>query len=112
MKKVSFHDEVRMDPYQEEWTKRFHTTKELIFGLLRAANIACDVRHVGGTAIRGMCSKPIVDVLVMVSPADLYRAVKTLADETLCLGECGRPEEHKIFSGFPDPLLSPAFSTN
>nr|DAR21909.1 MAG TPA: GrpB protein [Caudoviricetes sp.] len=88
--KSRFHDDVRIVPYQKEWVHRFHTAKELIIALLLTADIECDVRHVGGTAIPGMCSKPIVDVLVMVEERDLPRAVNKLSDEIFCLGECGR----------------------
>ena len=45
------------------------------------ANIECDVRHVGGTAIPGMCSKPIVDVLVTVDSEDMEIAPHALARE-------------------------------
>lgn len=64
--------------------------KERITALLLKADIMCDVRHVGGTAILGMCSKPIVDVLVTVDYADLEKPAVALAEEILCLGECGR----------------------
>ena len=90
MSRMSFHDEVRIIPYQEEWRKRFRQTKEIIIGILLAQNIECDVRHVGGTAVLGMCSKPIVDILVMVKAEDLLPAVRELSEEFLCLGECGR----------------------
>ena len=49
------------------------------------------MRHVGGTAIPGMCGKPTVDVLVLVEPEELETAKKRLATAFLCLGECGRP---------------------
>lgn len=67
----SFHDTVRVVPYQEEWAQRFQTIKERITELLMKANIECDVWHVGGTAIPGMCGKSIVDVLVTVDSEDM-----------------------------------------
>ena len=90
MSRMSFHDEVRIIPYQEEWRKRFRQIKEVIIGILLAQDIECDVRHVSGTAVPGMCSKPIVDILVMVKAEDLLPAVRGLSEEFLCLGECGR----------------------
>ena len=90
MSRMSFHDEVRIVPHQEEWRKRFRQTKEVIIGILLAQDIECDVRHVGGTAVPGMCSKPIVDILVMVKSEDLLPAVRGLSEDFLCLGECGR----------------------
>ena len=91
MSGMSFHDKVRIISYQEEWRRRFRQTKEVIIGILLAQDIECDVRHVGGTAVPGMCSKPIVDILVMVKAEDLLSAVRGLSEEFLCLGECGRP---------------------
>ena len=90
MSGMEFHQQVRIVPHQEEWRKRFRQTKEVIIGILLAQDIECDVRHVGGTAVPGMCSKPIVDILVMVKAEDLLPAVQTLSEEFLCLGECGR----------------------
>lgn len=87
----NFHDEVSIVPYQEEWAHRFHEIKEIIIARLLSADIECDVRHVGGTAIHGMCGKPIVDVLVLVAPDDLEKAARTLTETIQCLGECGRP---------------------
>ena len=63
------------------------------------ANIECDVRHVGGTAIPGMCSKPIVDVLVTVDSEDMEIAPHALAREFCCLGECGRPGRYFFSDG-------------
>lgn len=90
MSRMSFHDEVRIVPCQEEWRKRFRQTKEVIIGMLLAQNIECDVCHVGGTAVPGMYSKPIVDILVMVTADNLLPAARGLSKEFLCLGECGR----------------------
>ena len=36
---ISFHDQVRVVPYQEEWVQRFRTTKEMIIALLLTSNI-------------------------------------------------------------------------
>lgn len=39
MSRMSFHDEVRIVPHQEEWRKRFRQTKEVIIGILLAQGI-------------------------------------------------------------------------
>lgn len=95
----SFHDTVRVVPYQEEWAHRFQTMKERITELLMKANIECDVRHVGGTAIPGMCNKSIVDVLVTVDSEDMEIAPHALAHEMYCFGECGRPGRYFFSDG-------------
>lgn len=94
-----FHDEVRIVPYQEEWDQRFQEMKERITDILWDANIECDVRHVGSTSIHGMCSKPIVDILVMVDEEDMEIAPHALAHEMYCLGECGRPGRYFFSDG-------------
>lgn len=86
-------------PYQEEWAHRFHISKQEIIGILLSVDIECDVRHVGSTAIPGMISKPIVDVLVMVSPSDLENAMLALSEYMKCLGECGRPGRYFFSDG-------------
>lgn len=99
MKHFSFHDEVMIVPYREEWVHRFQAMKERIIEILLKANIVCDVRHVGGTAVPGMCSKPIVDMLVTVDREDLEKAALALAEEIRCLGECGRPGRYFFSEG-------------
>ena len=95
----SFHDEVWVVPYREEWVQRFQAMKARIIEILLKVNIVCDIRHVGGTAVPGMCSKPIVDMLVTVDREDLEKAVRTMADEIRCLGECGRPGRYFFSEG-------------
>lgn len=90
----SFHDEVRIVHYQAEWVQRFRAMKERIIILLMQADIECDVQHVGGTAVPGLCSKSIVDVLVTVAGENLTKAADALAREILCLGEYGRPRRY------------------
>ena len=99
MNHASFHDQVRIVPYRDAWVQRFRSTKEIVISILLTANIECCVYHVGGTAVSGMCSKPIVDVLVTVDPDDLESAVRTLAEHILCLGECGRPGRYFFSEG-------------
>lgn len=95
----SFHDEVRIVPYREEWKERFRVTKERITAILQEADIKCYVCHVGGTAVPGLCSKPIVDVLVTVDREDLHAAVNVMAACIRCLGECGRPGRYFFTDG-------------
>lgn len=95
----SLHDEVRIVPYREEWKHRYRITKERIIALLQAADIRCYIVHVGGTAVPGLCSKPIVDVLVTVDREDLEAAAKVMSASIRCLGECGRPGRYFFTDG-------------
>ena len=99
MNHASFHDQVRIVPYRDAWVQRFRSTKEMIISILLTANIECCVYHVGGTAVSGMCSKPIVDVLVTVDSEDMEIAPHALAREFCCLGECGRPGRYFFSDG-------------
>lgn len=93
------HQEVRIVPYQQEWAKRFYWLKQIIIGLLCSEAVECHVHHVGGTAIPGMPSKPIVDVLVIVDSVNLEKARDLLMQVTHYLGECGRPGRHFFSDG-------------
>lgn len=86
-----FHREVRIVPFQKEWATRFYWLKQLILGILCSEEIDSYIYHVGGTAIPGMCSKPIVDILVTVDRKNLLRAKDLLEQCFKSLGECGRP---------------------
>lgn len=92
---MSFHSEVTLSPWTPDWEKRFETEKAAIERAFKG--MPSEIRHTGSTSIRGMRSKPIVDVLITV-PDDrsLIDYEEALADSGyLSLGECGR--EDRVF---------------
>lgn len=67
-------DEVRLEPYSPEWKKEFKYVKQAI---MNYTNLSEDrIQHIGSTAIDGMPSKPIIDILIGVE--DLERVEQTL----------------------------------
>ena len=59
---MSIHDEVRLIPWQEEWEVSFQAEKDRISAALR--EYPANIYHVGSTSVKGMISKPIIDILV------------------------------------------------
>ena len=58
---------VVLQPWQESWPYEFHVAQQWIIAaaLVQEEELGLlDVRHVGGTSIKGMISKPIIDILV------------------------------------------------
>ncbi len=55
---------VEIVSHQDEW----HTTAQVTINLLDEllGNIAVEIEHVGSTAVRGICAKPIIDIAVGV----------------------------------------------
>ncbi len=60
----SIHDEVTLIPWQESWEESFQKEKQRIAEALGAAGCASEIYHVGSTSVRGMVSKPVIDILV------------------------------------------------
>ncbi len=86
-------NEVRIIPWQEEWGREFHLEKQAIIGACMAEDHTVEVLHVGSTSVKGMVSKPIIDILVC--PDHIVPLEAVVADleriEYRNLGECGRP---------------------
>ena len=51
--------------YNPQWPARFAQEKNLILGVLSAANIV-DIHHIGSTSVEGLSAKPIIDILLEV----------------------------------------------
>ncbi|SIO38232.1 GrpB family protein [Salinivibrio sp. ES.052] len=55
--------------YQPQWLDEFAREKELISSVLATANI-CSIHHIGSTSVKGLCAKPIIDMLLEVKSLD------------------------------------------
>ena len=53
---------VFVTPYDEEWPGLYGLEKERLASVLGAA--AAHIHHVGSTSVRGLCAKPVIDILV------------------------------------------------
>ena len=89
----SFHDKETLSPWLESWATIFEEEHQRIEAALSADAIAAKVYHVGSTSVRGMISKPVIDILVC--PHELFSLEETAAALEgigyVNLGECGRP---------------------
>jgi|SRR5699024_1577516 len=93
--------EVTLVPYHREWAKMFLTEKELLKSIIGKHVI--DIQHFGSTAIGGIATKPVIDILVGVEDlADVERFDrKALATETYYqLGQVAQ-EGKIVFAKFP-----------
>ena len=55
---------VAVEPHQPEWEIEARHTIGRLHDLL--TDVAVDIQHVGSTAIKGICAKPIIDIAVGV----------------------------------------------
>ncbi len=83
------HNEVRIVPYNKEWSKLFEKEKSLVLKELRNeierfGEIAIDIEsisiiHVGSTSIKNMCAKPIIDIMLVLENFDWHTSIIPLA---------------------------------
>lgn len=59
---------VELLPHQMTWEKTAEDTISVLNDVLEG--VAIDIQHVGSTAIRGICAKPIIDIAVGVNKLD------------------------------------------
>lgn len=66
MKKIG-HDDVILYPYDPRWKSEFDKEKTCLAKLLEDAGLQPQILHVGSTSIENMPSKPIIDILILLS---------------------------------------------
>lgn len=59
---------VAVEAHKAEWEAAAKKTIELLKSILK--NDAVDIRHVGSTAVKSICAKPIIDIAVGVRSFD------------------------------------------
>jgi GrpB-like predicted nucleotidyltransferase (UPF0157 family) len=59
--------------YNKEWPMFFNKIKEELENNL---NSFVKIEHVGSTAIKGMCAKPIIDIVIVVKDEDHFNQIK------------------------------------
>ena len=100
----NIHKETKMVPWQKEWAVRFAQEKERIAEAIDRAGLSGEVLHVGSTSIEGMCSKPIIDILLCPDhkiPLETFLPVLEGCGY-IDLGECGRPGRYFLSRGFEE----------
>ncbi|QLK09617.1 Putative protein family UPF0157 (plasmid) [Priestia megaterium] len=65
---------VKLEPYNDKWSKLFDEERELLSSQLKELIIA--IEHVGSTSIVGLSAKPIIDIAIGVSSLDVIIELK------------------------------------
>jgi len=65
---------VKLEPYNDKWSKLFDEERELLSSRLKELIIA--IEHVGSTSIEGLFAKPIIDIAIGVSSLDVIIELK------------------------------------
>ncbi|MGG3580891.1 GrpB family protein [Priestia megaterium] len=60
---------VKLEPYNNKWSKLFDGERELLSAQLKELIIT--IEHVGSTSIVGLSAKPIIDIAIGVSSLDV-----------------------------------------
>ena len=84
------HDQVKLIPWQPEWSEIYLQERDRIVTAMSAAGHRAEIFHVGSTSVKDMISKPIIDILVCPesSPEDCIADLEGIGYTNL--GECGR----------------------
>ncbi|MFC4409084.1 GrpB family protein [Chungangia koreensis] len=69
-------DEVRLETYDPEWKQEFERVKQTIMKFTGLSQNR--IEHIGSTAVEGISSKPVIDILIGVD--DLEQVEKQLID--------------------------------
>jgi len=89
---------IRLVPHDPEWADIYERSAAAIRDALRGTAVSID--HVGSTAIPGIESKPVIDILVLVESYDPEAAYR-IPLESLGYMFGHREEWHVFFEGDP-----------
>ncbi|SBS35160.1 dephospho-CoA kinase/protein folding accessory domain-containing protein [Marinomonas spartinae] len=68
--------------YRDEWPDQFSQEKAVIQSLFSNDNVEA-IHHIGSTSVKGLCAKPIIDILMEV------KNLEVLDDESHLMGALG-----------------------
>jgi GrpB-like predicted nucleotidyltransferase (UPF0157 family) len=74
-------DEVAIAPYDLRWPRLFAEEKDHLLSCL-PQDLLRRIEHFGSTAVPGLSAKPVVDMLVEVTPAIFLQRPSALSGET------------------------------
>ena len=95
------HRTTKVIPWQESWEETFRQEKENIIAAIESAGLKAAIYHIGSTSIKGMDSKPIIDILLCPQDKTALEAFLPMLEkaEYMNLGECGRPGRYFLSKG-------------
>ncbi len=84
-------DSVRLTRYCPEWEELYKEEEVMLNEILH--DLAFDIQHIGSTSIKGMISKPIIDIMIVVkSQLDAHKCIPLVVQSGYrYFGECNRP---------------------
>lgn len=56
--------EMLVVPYNDLWDKMYEKEKILLSSIF--GNLIIEIQHFGSTAVKGLCAKPIIDIMIVV----------------------------------------------
>ena len=59
---------VRVVPYNPVWKLEFEREADSIAGVL--GDLLVSMHHIGSTAVEGLCAKPIIDIMPVVTEVE------------------------------------------
>ncbi len=80
---------VELQPHQVFWEENAEQTIKILEDILGSA--AVDIQHIGSTSIKGICAKPIIDLVIGVRVFEDILALKTDLEES---GVIYRGQDH------------------
>jgi GrpB-like predicted nucleotidyltransferase (UPF0157 family) len=69
-------DPIVIVDYDPEWPRAFKAIRDRAAAAV--GEVAVAIEHVGSTAVPGLAAKPVIDLVVVVEPEDVQRAVERL----------------------------------
>ena len=93
MRRGDIHNEVWIEQWTEEYLRVFEQEKQNLIAAIDERGLKAEVYHVGGTAVRDMPGKEIIDILVCPDPAFAPEGLIPALESTgyRNLAECCRP---------------------
>ena len=92
---------VALEPHCPEWEVSAEQTIALLKRLLK--DTAVDIQHVGSTAVRGICAKPIIDIAVGAARLDdILKMNGVLAENGFIFRGQDLPEQYLYVCGGND----------
>jgi GrpB-like predicted nucleotidyltransferase (UPF0157 family) len=92
---------IEVVPYDPGWPVRFERIRGELADALGGVPVRA-IEHVGSTAVPGLAAKPVIDVDILVTRADLWRAIRALEHAGYShRGDLGIPDRHSMSE--PDP---------
>lgn len=88
----NIHSELKIIPWNDVWMKAFEEERKRILDVVEEAGLVGEVYHIGSTSVKGMVSKPIIDILLCPEIGyDIKKFLPVLERINYKnLGECGR----------------------